>query len=140
MEKKAQHRKNSVDETGFLAQSTRNLFRDPDFLREPDPQEIIMKKILSFVFAVVFVMAFSLACQPSASYAAPQNAPAARQNQPAHQSVRNVKQNNAAPAAGRESRSARAEKAHTSAGDTKGPGTSMAKKGSHRAPRTNSAR
>lgn len=85
--------------------------------------------------------AFSLAFQPSASSAAPQNDPAARQNQPAHRSARNVKQNNTAPtAAGRESRSSRAEKSYSSAGDRKGPGTGMEKKDSHRAPRTDSAR
>ena len=94
-EKKAQHGKNSVDENGFLAQSTRHPFRDPDSPREPDPQETKVKKILSSVFAVVFAMAFSLVCQPSVSSAAPQGAPATRQNQPAHQSVRNVKQNHA---------------------------------------------
>ena len=75
-EKKAQHGKNSVDETGFLAQSTRHPFRDPDSPREPDPQETKVKKILSSVFAVVFAMAFSLVCQPSVSSAAPQGAPA----------------------------------------------------------------
>ena len=116
-EKKAQHGKNSVDETGFLAQSTRHPFRDPDSPREPDPQETKVKKILSSVFAVVFAMAFSLVCQPSVSSAAPQGAPATRQNQPAHQSVRNVKQNHAAPAAaGREPQSSRSEKAHGSPG------------------------
>ena len=93
-EKKAQHGKNSVDETGFLAQSTRHPFRDPDSPREPDPQETKVKKILSSVFAVVFAMAFSLVSQPSVSSAAPQGAPATRQNQPAHQSVRNVKATN----------------------------------------------
>lgn len=140
-EKKAQHGKNSVDETGFLAQSTRHPFRDPDSPREPDPQETKVKKILSSVFAVVFAMAFSLVCQPSVSSAAPQGAPATRQNQPAHQSVRNVKQNHAAPAAaGREPQSSRSEKAHGSAGNRKAPGTGMEEKGQSRVPREKSAR
>ena len=109
--------------------------------REPDPQETKVKKILSSVFAVVFAMAFSLVCQPSVSSAAPQGAPATRQNQPAHQSVRNVKQNHAAPAAaGREPQSSRSEKAHGSAGNRKAPGTGMEEKGQSRAPREKSAR
>ncbi|MFR3975107.1 MAG: hypothetical protein ACLTZ2_03515 [Desulfovibrio sp.] len=100
-----------------------------------------MKKILSSVFAVVFAMAFSLVCQPSVSSAAPQGAPATRQNQPAHQSVRNVKQNHATPAAaGREPQSSRSEKAHGSAGNRKAPGTGMEEKGQSRAPREKSAR
>ena len=57
------------------------------------------------------------------------------------QSVRNVKQNHAAPAAaGREPQSSRSEKAHGSAGNRKAPGTGMEEKGQSRAPREKSAR